>query len=277
MPLQIASLNSGSNANCYYVGNGEEGILIDAGLSCRETLKRMQELGLDTKKLRAIFISHEHTDHIYGLAQLHKKLNCAVFISQKTLRNTAIKLKEEAVQHFEADTAIKIGALTILPFSKHHDAADAHSFMVSGAGVHIGVITDIGYACSNVINCFRQSDAVFLEANYCEEMLSNGTYPVALKKRISGNKGHLSNKQAFELFLKHRTKNLQLLLLSHLSQNNNTPEKALALFKNHAQQVQIVVARRDKATEVYEIKSRNNELSNGVIVSEKPIQLRLFS
>ena len=108
-------------------------------------------------------------------------------------------------------------------------------------------------------------------------MLSNGTYPVALKKRISSNKGHLSNKQAFELFLKHRTKNLQLLLLSHLSQNNNTPEKALALFKNHSQQVQIVVASRDKATEVYEIKSHNNELSNEVIVSKKPIQLRLFS
>jgi phosphoribosyl 1,2-cyclic phosphodiesterase len=140
-----------------------------------------------------------------------------------------------------------------MPFTKSHDADDPHSFIISGSNAHIGVITDIGYACKHVIKHFKLCDAVFLESNYCEQMLTNGSYPSHLKKRISSRKGHLSNDQALELFLKHRPQNLQLLILSHLSQNNNHPEIVNKMFLEHAGGVKVVIASRHKETELYHI------------------------
>jgi phosphoribosyl 1,2-cyclic phosphodiesterase len=140
-----------------------------------------------------------------------------------------------------------------MPFSKSHDAEDPHSFIVSGNAIHIGVITDIGYACKHVIKYFRLCDAVFLESNYCEEMLLNGSYPFHLKKRISSKQGHLSNDQALELFLNHKPQNLQLLILSHLSQNNNHPEIVNKMFLEHAGGVKVVIASRHKETELFSI------------------------
>ncbi|MBC8046971.1 MAG: MBL fold metallo-hydrolase [Fimbriimonadaceae bacterium] len=253
MSVFIASLNSGSNANCYYVGNRSEAVLIDAGLSCRETEKRMKQLGLDMQKVKAVFISHEHTDHINGLERLHKTFQLPVYITPQTFLNCNLNFEQHLVNYFTRDSAVQIGALTILPFSKSHDANDPHSFMISCYEIFVGVITDIGYACEEVINCFKKCDAVFLEANYCEEMLANGNYPFYLKKRISSNMGHLSNAQALEVFLKYRSDKLQLLILSHLSKNNNTPQLVNKLFSDHGAGVQIIVASRDKGTDVFEI------------------------
>ena len=253
MSLQIASLNSGSNANCYYIGNNNEAVLIDAGLSCRETEKRMKRLGLDISLVKAIFISHEHADHISGLQVLSKKHRLPVYITNNTLRNSRLEIAKELVYSFLHSESVSIGELSIIPFSKSHDADDPHSFIVSGKNVHIGVITDIGYACKHVIKHFKLCDAVFLESNYCEEMLENGGYPLHLKRRISSNKGHLSNDQALELFLKHKPRDLQLLILSHLSQNNNRPEIVNKMFSENAGGVRIVVASRHKETELFTI------------------------
>jgi len=253
MPLQIASLNSGSNANCYYIGNKNEAVLIDAGLSCRETDKRMKRLGLDIALVKAIFISHEHADHIAGLAVLSKKYKLPVYITQNTLRNCNFEIGKDLVFSFIHSKPVSIGELSIIPFIKSHDANDPHSFIVSNSTVHVGVITDIGYACKHVIKHFKLCDAVFLESNYCEQMLENGSYPLHLKKRISSKKGHLSNDQALALFLKHKPENLQLLILSHLSQNNNRPEIVNKLFTQHAGGVRVIVASRHKETELFNI------------------------
>lgn len=278
MSLRIASLNSGSNGNCYYIGNEQEAVLIDAGLSYRETMKRMEQLAIDPQQLKAVFISHEHTDHISGLEQLSRKLNLPVYITEKTLYNTSVKLRNELINTFSADVFVDIGSLRILPFTKFHDASDPHSFMVSGNGVHIGVITDIGHACNDVINCFKQCDAVFLESNYCEEMLEKGNYPEVLKKRIRSRRGHLSNAQALELFLRYKPSHLQLLILSHLSQNNNSPETALSVFKNHSGNVNVVVASRDAASELFIVEaSKNKSPLQPKALSHKPKQLSLFS
>jgi phosphoribosyl 1,2-cyclic phosphodiesterase len=278
MSLRIASLNSGSNGNCYFIGNEQEAVLIDAGLSYRETMKRMEQLGLDPQQLKAVFISHEHTDHISGLEQLSRKLNLPVYITEKTHNNTSLKLHNELVNTFSADVFVDISSLRILPFTKHHDASDPHSFMVSGNGVHVGVITDAGHACEDVINCFRQCDVVFLESNYCDEMLEKGNYPEVLKKRIRSKKGHLSNMQALDLFLMYKPSHLQLLILSHLSQNNNSPDTALSVFKNHAGNVNVVVASRDAASELFIVEaSKNKSPLQPKALSHKPKQLSLFS
>jgi len=260
-------LNSGSNANCYYVGNNKEAVLIDAGLSCRETEKRMKRLGLDIGSVKAIFISHEHNDHIAGLPVLSKKYRLPVYITNNTLQNCRFEIEKELVYTFIQNEAVSIGELSIIPFTKSHDAEDPHSFIISGNAVHIGVITDVGYACKHVIKHFRLCDAVFLESNYCEQMLTDGSYPIHLKNRISSRKGHLSNDQALELFLKHKPRNLQLLILSHLSQNNNHPEIVSKMFSQHAAGVKIVIASRHQESGLFSI-----ERSSIVVKSPKRFQ-----
>ena len=151
MHINICSLNSGSNANCYYIGNDNEAVLIDAGLSCRETEKRMNGLALSMDKLKAIFISHEHSDHVTGLAGISKKYQLPVYITEGTFANCKVPVEENLIQHFQEKKPVSIGNLKITSFKKNHDAADAHSFMVSGYGVNVGVITDIGFACKKVI------------------------------------------------------------------------------------------------------------------------------
>ena len=254
MSLFIASLNSGSNGNCYYVGNEEEAVLIDAGISCRETETRMQRLRLSMQTVKAIFISHEHTDHIQGLCVLAKKYKLPVYITKATLQGCGNSIHNtSAVYTFTAHEPVQIGSLCITAFPKLHDAAEPHSFIVRGNDITIGVFTDIGSPCAHVIHHFKQCHAAFLEANYDEIMLEQGRYPVHLKRRISGNCGHLSNRQALDLFVKHKPPFMSHLLLSHLSKENNHPKLVEDLFRAHAGNTQIVVASRYKETEVYEV------------------------
>ncbi|MBK9381421.1 MAG: MBL fold metallo-hydrolase [Chitinophagaceae bacterium] len=251
MSLYITSLNSGSNANCYYIGNNNEAVLIDAGLSCRETEKRMKQLELPMERVKAIFISHEHADHITGLAGISKKYQLPVYITDSTLARSNMPVEPQLVNSFKDAKPITIGNLAITAFKKSHDASDPHSFMVAGHGVNVGVITDIGYACKRVIKYFSQCHAVFLESNYCDDMLRNGNYPYHLQKRISSDEGHLSNAQALELFQQYQSADLRLLILSHLSKNNNKPELVEAMFNQHAGSTQIVVASRYEASPVF--------------------------
>ncbi|MEO6850481.1 MAG: MBL fold metallo-hydrolase, partial [Mucilaginibacter sp.] len=161
MSLFISSLNSGSNGNCYYIGNGNEAVLIDAGISCRETEKRMQRLNLSMLKVKAIFVSHEHTDHISGVMVLSKKYNLPVYITTGTLNNCRLVLDEQRTFPFIAYETIKIGDLLISAFPKFHDAAHPHSFIIECRGVKVGVLTDIGAACKHVLDHFSQCHAAF--------------------------------------------------------------------------------------------------------------------
>jgi phosphoribosyl 1,2-cyclic phosphodiesterase len=253
MSLFITSLNSGSNGNCYYIGNEEEAILIDAGISCRETEKRMKRLALSIEKVKAIFVSHEHGDHITGIPVLAKKYQLPVYITSATRSQFNLKLEQHLVVPFSADEPITVGKLSVTAFPKFHDACDPHSFMVSFGSVKVGIFTDIGVVCDQLINHFSQCHAAFLEANYDEEMLANGGYPFHLKKRISGGMGHLSNSQALELVTRHRPAFMSHLLLAHLSKNNNNPQLVEDLFNRHIKNMQIVVASRYNETPVFTI------------------------
>lgn len=253
MSLFVTSLNSGSNGNCYYIGNEEEAILVDAGLSCRETEKRMKRLELDIKKVKAIFVSHEHGDHIRGVAVLSTKYGLPVYITPKTLLHSRLMLKPQHIVSFTKYEIINVGDLRITAFPKYHDAADAHSFIIEHNQVRIGVFTDIGKVCDQLTFYFKQCHAAFLEANYDEVMLQNGRYPYHLKNRISGGNGHLSNHQAFGLFVSERPPQLSHLFLSHLSADNNDPGLAHALFKSQCGSTEIIVASRYEETAVYYI------------------------
>ena len=253
MPLSIASLNSGSNGNCYYVGNQFESVLIDAGISSRETDRRMKRLALNPRKLKAIFITHEHSDHIKGLRSIVKKYKVPVYITSKTLENGRLKIKDPFLRHFNPFTPVNVGRLSITAFPTFHDACDPHSFIVSCDQVNVGIFTDIGSPCKNLIHHFKHCHAAFLESNYDDEMLEKGTYPYALKNRIRGGRGHLSNLQALRLFLEHRPPFMSHLFLSHLSENNNRPEIVQKLFGSCAGKTQIIVTSRYEETPVYDI------------------------
>jgi phosphoribosyl 1,2-cyclic phosphodiesterase len=278
MPLFISSLNSGSNGNCYYIGNNEDAVLIDAGISCRETERRMKRSGLSFANIKAVFVSHEHVDHITGISVLSKKYQLPVYITRDTLRDSGIIVEPHLVNSFKENKSVTVGTLTITPFRKSHDACDPHSFTISDGQVTIGVFTDIGYSCKQVVGYFNQCHAAFLEANYCEDMLMNGDYPYYLKKRISGDTGHLSNTQALELFLNYRSKQLSHLILAHLSKNNNSPEVVEKLFAAKAGNTKIIVASRYQETEVYRIE---NSASVAAVRPERyqparPVQLSLW-
>ncbi|MDJ1469343.1 MBL fold metallo-hydrolase [Cytophagaceae bacterium DM2B3-1] len=253
MSLFIASLNSGSNGNCYYIGNDTEAILVDAGISCRETELRMARLGLSMQQVKAVFISHEHWDHIRGLPVLAKKYHLPVYITPQTMQQAGLYGKRLTTLPFQAHQPIQIGGLQITAFPKLHDAADPHSFIVSYNDVTVGILTDIGTCCDNVVEYFKKCQAVFLESNFDEVMLDKGGYPAYLKKRIRSMYGHLSNDQALELFRTCKSSDLTHVLLSHLSKNNNNPLLAKALFEAHAGDTEVIIASRDEATAVFKI------------------------
>lgn len=264
MSLFISSINSGSNGNCYYVGNTREAVLVDAGISCRTIERRMKELHLDIQHVKAIFISHEHTDHIKGVETLSKKFNIPVYISETTYRSSGLDIENGRLHYFTDEDLITIGNLHIHTFSKIHDASDPFSFVVRDDEVQVGVFTDIGTCCENLINWFKGCHAAFLEANYDEQMLQNGPYPYYLKKRISDGRGHLSNTIAHKLFADHRPEFMTHLILSHLSQQNNTPEIVEKLFSSVSDDVAITVAPRHQATPVFEITTEETKTISAV-------------
>jgi phosphoribosyl 1,2-cyclic phosphodiesterase len=272
MSLFICSLNSGSNGNCYYVGHQDAAILVDVGVSARIITKRLAERGLNIKNIKGIFVSHEHTDHIRGVSLLARQNNIPIYISENTYTHSFLNIMPELVVYLDRlEPTIHIDDLAITPFKKIHDAADPYSFTIQYGDISVAVITDIGYACEQVIQHFSQCHAAFLECNYDEDLLHNGRYPLFLKRRISGGRGHISNKQAYKLFLEHKSPHLSHLLLSHLSAQNNTPEHALALFKNHAEQLHISVAPRHEASPVFEVKgSYSHPLTSSIYQQELP-------
>jgi phosphoribosyl 1,2-cyclic phosphodiesterase len=251
--INLCAIASGSNGNCYYIGNHHEAVLIDAGISARQIVGRMLQQGIDPAKLKAVFISHEHADHTSGARVLSKRLNIPVFVTSRTFMAMYNYHRPMAPRFFEPDTEIRVGSFLIYPFLKNHDAAEPCSFRVMHDELSIGVFTDIGSPCERLRHHLQQCQALFLETNYDEKMLWEGRYPWPLKKRIASEVGHLSNDQAYELINSLSGSRLQLVFLSHLSAENNTPEKAMARFEGLQDRMKIRLTSRYHAGEVIQI------------------------
>lgn len=251
----MASIASGSNGNCYYVENDDDAVLIDAGVSTKQIVERMARLGLSLSKLRGVFISHEHTDHIRGIDVFSRKHAVPVFMTQKTHASSGCFIKDNPVSFFSPGKPVQMGSIRVHPFLKSHDAIEPCGFSVSSGSSRVAVLTDVGLHCENVIEHIRNADALFLESNYDDQMLKTGPYPVYLKKRIASDRGHLSNTQAGMLTLEYATTRLKHVFLSHLSANNNTPELALATFRRITNErselkLEVRIASREKESPV---------------------------
>ncbi|WP_372775826.1 MBL fold metallo-hydrolase [Mangrovibacterium sp.] len=251
--LEICALASGSNGNCYYVGNDQEALLVDAGLSARQLQLRLADKGIDEAKIKGILITHEHCDHARGARVFSKRLQIPVYITKKTFLALGKANQPANVVWFDPDKSFQLGEFDVHPFSKSHDAVEACSFRISYNGKHVGVMTDIGQACERVKAHFSECHAVFLESNYDESMLQNGSYPIFLKDRVSSALGHLSNTQAYELADQFAGVNLSTILLSHISADNNKPEIAEAVFHPLRKRFRVELTSRHASTEIFQL------------------------
>lgn len=248
--VEICALASGSNGNSYYIGNEVEAVLIDAGIYYKRLNERLIEAKLDKSKIKAIFISHEHADHIQGVRVTTKKLEIPAIFTKLTLQHAIRRHRPDLYAFFEPGIEYKFGSFKVFPFNKKHDAIDGCSFRVQINDTNIGVFTDIGEVDDVLINEFQKCDAVFLETNYDKEMLWNGSYPHYLKQRVDSEKGHLSNEQALELVKNYANNKLKYIFLSHISGNNNTYELAKEAFAELTEKYKIILTSRDGASEV---------------------------
>ena len=251
--LEICAIAWGSNGNCYYIGNEKDAVLIDAGISCKQILLRMESKGLNPLKLKAVFISHEHRDHMRGARVMSKRLHIPVYMTSRTYMAAYNNLKPDYPKFFDAGEQIEVGKFVIHSFLKNHDASEPCSFRVEYNGKNVGVFTDIGDPCENVSAHVQRCDALFLESNYDEEMLRNGRYPFYLKQRIASEVGHLSNIQALKLIEEFAGQNLKHIFLSHLSAENNTPEIAFETFKILQNRYNVQLTSRYAAGEICRI------------------------
>lgn len=227
-PLQVCVLASGSRGNATYVSDGKTAVLIDAGLSGAEIQRRMAANGLFPETLDAIIVSHEHTDHIHGVGVLSRRFNLPVHISDATRSACETTLgRLFAISPFACGEPFIVGSLRLHPFSISHDAQDPAGFTLSGAGLKVGIATDLGMVTEMIRVHLRDCDILVLEANHDAQMLIDGPYPWPLKQRIRGRSGHLSNDDAAGLVADLLHDQLQHVVLAHLSEENNTPEKAV--------------------------------------------------
>ncbi|MGO1520194.1 MAG: MBL fold metallo-hydrolase [Sphingobacterium sp.] len=252
--IRYCALASGSNGNSYFIAKDDTAILVDAGINCKQLQLRMQEREIDPSSIRAVFITHEHVDHVKGLSVFVKRHKIPVYLTSGTYTALRTELPADLLNFIPVNAHIQLGALSIFGVPKYHDASEPCSFFISDGRLNIAVLTDIGRICENVKKTIAQSDVLFLEANYDEELLRCGRYPIYLKNRIRGGWGHLSNTSALDAFLTHKSSRLKHLILGHLSAENNTEELVYSLFEPHCrQQVRLSIARRTEPTPLFEL------------------------
>jgi len=254
--LTVCILASGSKGNAILVADQQTRVLFDAGLSGIEIERRCKSKGFHPDQLDAIVVSHEHSDHIQGVGVLARRFGLPVHISKKTNQSAGSMLgKIVDIRHFECGTPFAVNTWTISPFSISHDAEDPAGFTIHNNGMKIGIATDLGVVTAMVRERLKACQILILEANHDPEMLKNGPYPWPLKQRIQSRTGHLSNEASRELVTALKHNDLQHVVLAHLSETNNTPEKALqevSLALNDCQ-TQLHVATQDVCAEIIHV------------------------
>ena len=225
--MRFASLGSGSEGNGLVVEVGSSRVLIDCGFGVRETVTRLARLGLAPSDLSAILVTHEHADHIGGVAAFAGRFDIPVWLTFGTMDAVGDFLMDvPRVYGFDSDQVFAIGAINVLPFPVPHDAREPVQFVVGDGARKLGVLTDIGMATPYVRTQLSGCDALVIECNHDETMLANGSYPYPLKQRISGRFGHLCNDAAADLLRGIDATRLKHVVAAHLSQQNNTPDLA---------------------------------------------------
>jgi len=224
--LAVCTLASGSKGNATYISDGQTSILVDAGLSGIEIQRRLTSRDQTPEDLDAIIVTHEHSDHTRGVGILSRRYKLPVYINPKTHRACPGLGKLYETRPFECGTTFQVNNMTVHPFAISHDAEDPAGFTIGQNGVTIGIATDLGIATAMVRQHLKRCALLILEANHDPTMLETGPYPWPLKQRIRSRTGHLSNPDSKKLLEELQHDNLQHVILGHLSEINNTAQKA---------------------------------------------------
>jgi phosphoribosyl 1,2-cyclic phosphodiesterase len=233
MGIKLSVLASGSRGNSIYFATERVRLLIDAGLSARETKRRLTTMGVNPRDLHGIIVTHEHLDHVRGLGSLARRYKLPVYLNQLThahLPETVGTLGEKV--DFATGSSFSVGDITIHPFAISHDAADPVGFVLRNGSVKVGVCTDLGAATNLVHRHLENCSILVLEANHDVEMLKKGPYPWPVKQRIRSRFGHLSNEQSVKVISQVFSEDLQEVIFAHMSETNNSSEMVLQTFAN---------------------------------------------
>lgn len=250
-------LGSGSSGNCTFLATSRVKILVDAGFSYREIARRLMLIGERPESVQGVLITHEHSDHISGLARLAQKLRIPVYLSALTRAALPPGAELPAVELIEPGQRFAIGDLTVEPFTIPHDAVDPVAFRFAAEGLQLIVATDLGYLPENVKHFLRGCHCMVVESNHDLEMLKNGPYPWYVKQRVMARTGHLSNASLGEFLRNEFDGQAQVLVLAHLSEQNNHPqiarmEAAAALEQRGAPLPRLVVSSQSEPTDVFQ-------------------------
>jgi phosphoribosyl 1,2-cyclic phosphodiesterase len=227
--MRFACLGSGSEGNGLLVEVGSTRVLIDCGFGVRDTVSRLARIGVSPETLTAILVTHEHADHIGGVASFAARFGTPVWLTFGTLSVVAERFAGlDRIYGFDSHDTFAVGAIEVRPFPVPHDAREPVQFVCSDGQWRLGVLTDLGMSTAYVESSLSGCDALVLECNHDLDMLANGDYPYPLKQRIAGKFGHLDNGAAAGLLAKIDTSRLKHLIAAHLSQHNNRPELARA-------------------------------------------------
>ncbi len=264
--LRFCSLSSGSSGNCYYLGSGEKGILVDAGISARAITRHLQSIGTSLKNVMGIFVTHNHHDHVAGLRTLTKKYHIPVFSTEKVWHNilkvkSQTNLSRDCIRIIRHEQPFDLIGVSIEAFKVSHDTPEALGYYIQHKDRKITIVTDLGHICTRAAKYIKAANFLVIESNYDKDMLFTGKYPHSLKNRIHGNNGHLNNEVTASFLAENMNDELTHICLAHLSKDNNTPEVALLTMqtifyeKNLLQdnKPKICVLNRNVPSEVFDL------------------------
>jgi len=266
--LKFLSLGSGSSGNCYYLTTGNTSILIDAGIGIRVLKKTLKTYGIDIGQIDAVFVTHDHADHIKAVGNLANEYNKQVYATEKVHAGInsnycmTSKLTSEHIRIVQKEVSLQLGDLLITPFDVPHDSSDCVGYRVEDGSVVFCLITDAGHVTDIMKEQVSKANYLVLEANHDEDMLMMGTYPAYLKGRIRGDKGHLCNRESAKLIAEHATPILKHVWLCHLSEENNHPELARKTVEGLLRSFGIIpgvdfeldILKRKSPSDLYELK-----------------------
>lgn len=256
--MKICSLASGSKGNCLYLETGDTSVLVDAGLSLRETTSRLHQSGVEPDSIHAVLVTHEHIDHIRSAGAFARRHKVPVLLSYATRQAAERYLAKTELLEFEAGYSFVFRDLLIDPFPVTHDCSDPVGFVVESREGRFGTATDLGAVTRLVREKLSECRGLNLESNHDPDMLLNGPYPWELKQRIKSRHGHLSNQDSLELLTDLAHPRLEAVVMAHLSEVNNHPAKVLenstAFLKNqNCCAPQIVIGDQYQACPMMEI------------------------
>ncbi len=234
--MKLMNIASGSSGNVTFVGTENTSVLIDAGISMKKIEEGMNSIGMSARDLDAIMITHEHSDHIKGLGVLSRKYGIPIYATQGTIKgigeNTSVgRIDNELYNVISTDISFQVGDLTIEPHSIWHDAYEPVCYSITDGKSKASIATDLGDFNDYLVKCLSDSDMLLIEANHDIRMLEAGPYPYDLKRRILGQKGHLSNEASGRFIRKLLNDHIKTIILGHLSKDNNIPELAYEAVK----------------------------------------------